>query len=181
MIMKRTLFIMVLLMGAIATFTQEEKSGVVDQLLHEQAVKALENRSFIIRFYSNSEYDDFDDRYCFLEVDGEKVSYQFYDGRADREPWTGVTHAPVLYHGTASDFSLKNDDNGDTHFTALLKIPYIYRDFWWNIVLLKDSNECIVTRHRNTKGGYKYKFIGFFKGKLFPIGGTTVMKGEIRR
>ena len=55
MIMKRTLFIMVLLMGAIATFTQEEKSGVVDQLLHEQAVKALEiwltGRMEVFEFY----------------------------------------------------------------------------------------------------------------------------------
>lgn len=176
MIMKRILFIMVLLMGAIATFAQEEKSDVVDQLLHEQAARALKDGTFIIRIYSNSLNADYDNRYCFLELTGNEVLYQMYDGRADKEPWTGVTHAPIMYQGTASDISIKHESNGDIHFTALLKIPYKSRNLWWNIVLKKGSNECTVSKSK-IKGEFK----GFYKGKLYPKGTTTVMKGEIRR
>lgn len=180
--MKRILFITLLLLGTIATFAQKEKPDVVDLLLHEQAVEALQNRKFVIKF--NAKHYDrdnrvkyYDDRYCFLEIDGETASYQMYDGRADDEPETGLTHAPVMYQGTASDFSIKHELNGDVHLTALLQIPYKYRDFWWHIVLKKGSNECIVSKHkkgREPQGGGRI-------AKLFPIGGTTIMKGEVRR
>ena len=182
MLMKRIMFIMLLLLGNIVTFAQEEKSDVVDLLLHEQAVKALEDKKFVIKF--NAKHYDrdnrvkyYDDKYCFLEIDGETASYQMYDGRADDEPETGLTHAPVMYQGTASEFSIEHEPNGDIHFTALLQIPYKYRDFWWHIVLKKGSNECIVSKHkkgREPQGGGRM-------AKLFPIGGTTIMKGEVRR
>ena len=38
---KRILFIMLLLLGTIVTFAQENKSDFVNAQLHEQAVKAL--------------------------------------------------------------------------------------------------------------------------------------------
>ena len=38
---KRILFIMLLVVGTIVTFAQENKSDVVNAQLHEQAVKAL--------------------------------------------------------------------------------------------------------------------------------------------
>ena len=180
--MKRILFIMVLLMGTIATFAQEEKTDIVDQLLHEQAVKALEDKKFVIKFNAkhydrNNRVKYYDDRYCFLEIDGETASYQMYDGRADDEPETGLTHAPVMYQGTASDFSIKQEPNGNIHFTALLQIPYKYLDFWWTIVLKKGSNECIVSKY---KKGHKSQGGGRV-ARLFPIGSTTIMKGEVRR
>ena len=174
--MKRIMFFMVLLLGTIATFAQKEKPDVVDLLLHELASTALKDGIFIIRIYSYSLNADYDDRYCFLEMTGNEVLYQMYDGRADEEPWTGVTHAPIMYQGTATDFSIKHAPNGEIHFTALLQIPYESRNLWWNIVLKKDSNECTVSKSK-IKGEFK----GFFKGKLYPKGTTSVMKGVIRR
>ena len=174
--MKRILFGMMLFLGTMVSWAQEEKTDIVGRLMHEQAVKALKDGNFIIRIYSNSLNADYDDRYCFLELTEDEVLYQMYDGRADKEPWTGVTHAPIMYQGTASDIRIKHESNGDIHFTALLKIPYKSRNLWWNIVLKKGSNECTVSKSK-IKGEFK----GFYKGKLYPKGTTTVMKGEIRR
>ena len=174
--MKRILFGMMLFLGTMVSWAQEEKMDIVGRLMHEQAVKALKDGNFIIRIYSNSLNADYDDRYCFLELTEDEVLYQMYDGRADKEPWTGTTHAPIMYQGTASDFSIKHEPNGDIHFTALLKIPYKSRNLWWNIVLDHRSNECTVSKSK-IKGEFK----GFYRGKLYPKGTTTVMKGELRR
>lgn len=175
--MKSICICMFMFLGSLMMMAQSDKKGdFVDLLLHERAADALEKGNFIIRIYSNSVNTDYDDRYCFLEIDDETVSYQMYDGRADGEPWTGLTHAPIMYQGTVSDMEIDKKANGDIHLTALLYIPYKSRNLWWNIVLNHGSNECTISKSK-VKGRFK----GFYKGKLFPIGATTIMKGEVRR
>ena len=60
--MKRILFSMMLFLGTMISWAQEEKSDIVGRLFYEQAVQALENRNFIVTyntFESNRGRKDF--------------------------------------------------------------------------------------------------------------------------
>ena len=59
--------------GNYRDFCSRRKTDIVDQLLHEQAVKALEDKKFVIKFNAkhydrNNRVKYYDDRYCFLEI-----------------------------------------------------------------------------------------------------------------
>lgn len=178
--MKRIMFCLIYLLGTIATFAQEEQSEIVNDLLHEQALKALENRNFIVTYNTletNRGRKILDSRSCFFEVKGDYVSYQEYNGEAEREPWSGVVHSPKLNEGKASDFNIERKDNGETRVTMLLKTNNSSRTFYIEIKLERDTNKCILSfskRRNKTLGKY-------YTGSLFPIGATILLKGEPRR
>ena len=52
MLMKRMLFCLILLLEMVVVFAQEEQMASVNQSLYEQAIKALEERRFIIKFHT---------------------------------------------------------------------------------------------------------------------------------
>lgn len=118
-----------------------------------------------------------DSRSCFFEVKGDCVSYQEYNGEADGESRFGVNHFPKLREGKVSDFNIEREDDGDVCVTMILKTKSSSRTFYIKISLDENTNKCKLyfSKRKNRDLGQ------YYTGSLYPIGATTVLKGEPQR
>ena len=108
--MKRFFLFMFVLFVGITLVAQETKNDSVGNVLYEQAIKAIENKRFIIRIdtYEWSGGRKFlDNRTNFLKLENGVVSSKYDDGRADSDTWTGVTHIAKVRTCKASDIKIE--------------------------------------------------------------------------
>ena len=108
-----------------------------------------------------------DNRTNFIKLDKEIVSSKYDDGRADSDPWTGVTHIAKIRTCKATDVRIHY--GGDIS----VNIPINYSNDIEGadrakIVLKKGTNKCVVYFYD------KNREFGYSRGKLYPIGTTTV-------
>ena len=118
--MKKTIFTLLIFMGLLPSLAMAQKSDdvyfipseaekmainaardSVNQKLYDQALAALENQCFIIRFETwegSTGRSLYDSRSTFLELDGEKIAYQ--------KPGWGH-HGMVKHVGKASSICMK--------------------------------------------------------------------------
>ena len=169
MAMKQILCILILLNTTILV-AQEKEKGFVDKILYEEALKALENQSFIIRMDTyewGSGRTLLDNRTNFIKLEKGVVSSKYDDGRADSEPWTGVTHLAKIRTCRAADIEINHDEN----ISVIIPIDYsndIEGADKAKIVLEKGTNKCVVHFYD------KNREFGYSKGKLYSIGATIV-------
>lgn len=140
----------------------------VSQKLYEQALAALETQCFIIRFETwegSTGRSLYDNRSTFLELDGEKIAYQ-------KPGWGG--HGFVKHVGKASSISMEKDGDGNILYSMVLDIPNVFRGTHVNIVLNQEANKCKVYYRRK----YAREANGYDTGIVYPLGTTTVLKGQ---
>mgnify|MGYP002514771385 CR=1 FL=1 len=100
-----------------------------------------------------------------LELDGEKIAYQ--------KPGWGH-HGMVKHVGKASSICMKKDESGNILYSMVLDIPNVFRGTHVNIVLNQETNRCKVYYRRK----YARETNGYDTGIVYPLGTTTVLKGQ---
>lgn len=185
--MKKTIFTLLIFMGLLPSLAMAQKSDdvyfipseaekmainaardSVNQKLYDQALAALENQCFIIRFETwegSTGRSLYDSRSTFLELDGEKIAYQ--------KPGWGH-HGMVKHVGKASSICMKKDESGNILYSMVLDIPNVFRGTHVKIVLDPTANKCKVYYRRK----YARKTNGYDTGIVYPLGTTTVLKGQ---
>lgn len=185
--MKKTIFTLLIFMGLLPSLAMAQKSDdvyfipseaekmainaardSVNQKLYDQALAALENQCFIIRFETwegSTGRSLYDSRSTFLELDGEKIAYQ--------KPGWGH-HGLIKHVGKASSISMEKDAHGNVLYSMVLDIPNVFRGTHVNIVLNQETNRCKVYYRRK----YAREANGYDAGIIYPLGTTTVLKGR---
>ena len=185
--MKKTIFTLLIFMALLPSLAMAQKTDDVyyipskedkaaicaardsaNQKLYEQALTALENQCFIIRFETwegSTGRSLYDNRSTFLELDGEKIAYQ--------KPGWGL-HGLVKHVGKASSISMKKDGDGNILYSMVLDIPNVFRGTHVKIVLDPTANKCKVYYRRK----YARETNGYDTGVVYPLGTTTVLKGQ---
>ena len=183
--MKRLLFLlMTILLGMNVSFAsdKESKKNAENMALYEQAVKAMEDNKFVIKFHTlegRRSRIRLDEQTNFFILDGEYTTYQYDTGRR----WYGTDimgggrhyDYPDIYEGKASDIKIKVDDKGTvkSYVSTILKgrtdIIVVYKlDI--RVILKKGSNECKVMW--KDKGNPQE----IYYGTVHPIGTAEIRK-----
>ena len=178
---KSILLLIVFLMGlgTIVAFAQEDQKVAVDQSFYEQAVKALEERKFIIKFhtvdYKGQRRKQLNDETNFLILEGDSVSYQEDSGQREFIINGGsvVYYFPEILRGNATDVKIKkNDDEYLLSMSVIVKSSKGYPTrFKMKLVLKNQQENCEITK-RNHWGNQ------YYRATLYPIGATTVMRAN---
>lgn len=177
--MKRILFCLISLLGTIAASAQEEQMASVSQSLYEQAVKALEERKFIIKFhamdYKGRRRQQLDSETNFLILEGDSVLYQEDSGQREFLTMGGsvIYYFPEVERGNATDVKIKKNDDEYLLFMSVIvrSSKGTPKRFKIKLVLKNKSENCVVTK-RNHWGNQ------YYMATLYPIDATTVMKAN---
>lgn len=179
--MKRMLFCLILLLEMVVVFAQEEQMASVNQSLYEQAIKALEERRFIIKFhtmdYRGQKRKQLNNETNFLILEGDSVSYQYDDGQREYLNMDGTTvsyNIPEIERGKATDVKLKKNDTDNYSLSMSVKVKGTKgtpTKFKIKIVLVDKAENCIATIK-------DYWGNQYYTATLYPIDATTVMKAN---
>ncbi|MBR5193894.1 MAG: DUF4251 domain-containing protein [Bacteroidaceae bacterium] len=181
--MKRILFLLtMILIGVNVSFAsnKKEKKDAENMALYEKAVKAVQDKKFVVKFHTDDGKSYKSDRNVrrrlnsltnFLMVDGNTTFRQFDDGRRV----LGHSHGggvhfnyPEIKEGTVSEVNVNVDDKGKVTCTLLTKQEG-KSDYVVEITFKKGSNECTI------KGGRKGNKSTSW-GTIHPIGETEIRK-----
>ena len=181
--MKRILFLLtMILIGVNVSFAsnKKEKKDAENMALYEKAVKAVQEKKFVVKFHTDDGKRFRSDRNVrrrlnsltnFLMVDGNTTLRQFDDGRRLLGHYHGggaYFDYPEIKEGTVSDVNVKVDDKGKVTCTLLTKREG-EPDYVVEITFEKGSNECTI------KGGRKGNKSTSW-GTIHPIGETEIRK-----
>lgn len=183
--MKKFIFLLAVLLLGVGTSFASDKKGEKDaenMALYEQAVKAMEDNKFIIKFHTfegRRNRARLNQLTNFFVLDGEYISYQYDTGRR----WYGTDimgggrhyDYPDIYEGKASNIKIEVDDKGNVTFfvSTILKgrkyITVVYKlDI--KVTLKEGSNECKVIW--KDKGNPRQ----IYYGTIHPVGATEIRK-----
>ena len=180
---KSILLLIVFLMGlgTIVAFAQEDQKVAVDQSFYEQAVKALEDRRFIVRFhtmdYRGQKRKQLNNETNFLILEGDSVSYQYDDGQREYLNMDGTTvsyNIPEIQRGYATDVKIKKNDTDNYSLSMSVKVKGTKgtpTKFKIKIVLVDKTENCIATIK-------DYWGNQYYTATLYPIDATTVMRAN---
>lgn len=175
--MKKILLFMFLFLGNITLMAQTVKeNNSNNDISYEQALEALEQRKFIVRFntmdYRAQRRKQLDNETNFLILEGDSASYQYDDGRREYRRNGSVFYAfPKVERGKASDIKINKDKNNNVILSMKVRGKASYSSFKIKIVLESGTNKCIATKTNSSGNSY-------YTGTLHPIGSTTVMKAN---
>lgn len=178
--MKRFLLFMAIALFAInVTYaSNENQQSSSNEISYEQALKALEERQFIIRFntldYRGQRRKHLDNETNFLILEGDSASYQYDDGRREYLHVGGggtFYMFPDIEKGKASNITIKKDKKNNRVLSMAVKLKSMHSSFTVKIVLEEGTNNCIATL-KNYWGN------SYYKGVLYPIGTTTVLNAN---
>ena len=187
MLMKRILFSVILLLGAMVSWAQEEKSGVVGQPLYEEAVEALEQQRFVVTFHAgewgSSRRIDLDSRRNFLIIDGQKGFFQ----KSVDEDFSyghitgGIGLTPLkMLESDVVKIEKKCDKKGNITCTVLLKgkdIVGVKNAKEAKITLKKGSNDVEVHVKYNGGGMSRRAGSSLYIGSLHKIDAAAIERG----
>ena len=187
MLMKRILFSVILLLGAMVPWAQEEKSGVVGQPLYEEAVEALEQQRFVVTFHAgewgSSRRIDLDSRRNFLIIDGQKGFFQ----KSVDEDFSyghitgGIGLTPLkMLESDVVKIEKKCDKKGNITCTVLLKgkdIVGVKNAKEAKITLKKGSNDVEVHVKYNGGGMSRPAGSSLYIGSLHKIDAAAIERG----
>lgn len=175
--MKKILFLFVMLLGIQSVWAQssEKTDGNV---AFEEAVKALEEKKFIIRFhtmdYRGQKRKQLDSETNFLILEGGSVSYQYDNGRREYRNLDGTTvgyEFPQVKKGKASNVKMNMDERSLSMSVNVKDTKGNPAKFRIKIKLEDKPENCVATMT-------DYWGNSYYTATLYPIGATTVMKAN---
>lgn len=175
--MRTILFYISLFGGCITLMAQDRKDNPVESnVLFEQAVKALEQKKFIVRFntmdYRSQRRKHLDNETNFLILEDDSIFYQYDDGRREyRLHGSEFYMAPDVKKGKVEDLKISKDKKDNLKLNMSTKGKGRHSSYTIKIVLEKGSNNCVATI-KDYWGNH------YYTGTLYPIDATTVMKAN---
>lgn len=185
--MKRILFLLtMILIGVNVSFAsnKKEKKKAENMALYEKAVKAVQERKFVVKYHTDDVNSSRIDRgkrrrlnplTNFFMLDGNTTLRQVDDGRRVLGTYPGGApffDYPVMHEGTISDenVDVKVDAKGRVIFSILYKSDKgkIF-DKVMEISFKKGSNECTIIGGRKSNKSTSW-------GTIHPIGETEIRK-----
>ena len=159
------LIILVMVMAGCAAQKTGSRTGesTAEEMLYAQALKALEEQSFIIKineFYFPSDKAPVNSTNSFVSMQGSHAVIRVSQDFPSQVPSNRNTESDnaEITKGTAKK-------NGDMQFSMKIKDGLPRRSWEFLIVLYKNTNECFV----QTNGGYAGTNVINFKGHIYPI------------
>ena len=173
--MKKILFLFVMLLGVQSVWAQSsEKSD--GNVVFEEAVKALEQKKFIVRFntmdYRSQRRKQLDNETNFFILDVDSTFYQYDDGRSEYRRHGSVFYmASDIEKGKVKNIEIGKDKKNNFLLSLSTQGKSRHSSYTIMIVLENGTNNCIATL-KNYWGNH------YYTGTLYPIDATTVMKAN---
>lgn len=178
--MKRILFLLtMILIGVNVSFAsnKKEKKDAENMALYEKAVKAVQEKKFVVKFHTSDESSKrrrLDEQSNFVLIDEKSTMYQYDDGRR----WYGHNHggipnysSPDLFEGEVTDVNWEIDNKGNVTCSVSTSYEEMrYNNADMKITLKHGSNKCKVIMKK--EGCPKL----LYYGTIHPIGETEIRK-----
>lgn len=145
-------------------------------VLFEEAVKAMEQKKFIVRFhtmdYRSQRRKQLNDETNFFILDVDSTFYQYDNGRREYR-WHGSVFymAPDIEKGKVKKIEISKDKKNNFVLSLSTKGKSTYSSYTIKIVLENGTNNCIATL-KDYWGNH------YYTGTLYSIDATTVMKAN---